>query len=74
MDVPKPADVTEAPAPAQPAGDAPAQGYDNSAAETYHTQAAPQQNFGTYQNGSEAVSAAAPVENEPQGTGIKEDG
>lgn len=77
VEVPKPTDVTEPAVPAQPAGDALTQGYDNSAAEAYHAQATPQQDFGGYQNGSETASgtpAAAPSENEPRGTGIKEDG
>ncbi|KAJ5894451.1 hypothetical protein N7495_006142 [Penicillium taxi] len=49
------------------------QSYDYSTNDTYTANAAPQVAYGSsYQNGPESVST--PADNEPQGTGIKEDG
>lgn len=77
VEAPRPTDVTDSAIPAQSIEDAPAQIYDNSAAESYSTQVAPQPDFTGYQNGYGAASATTappPADNEPQGTGIKEDG
>lgn len=77
----KSAELAAPAAPAQPAGDSYTQSYEPPTTEAYAPQshAPPQPEYGTgYQNGSDAFSgplnAAPPADQEPQGTGIKEDG